>query len=74
MQNSMMLKAYNIRCYCQLGLQTNISTHYGRVNGAMGIICDVAHGERHKPPNDIPHAVMVDFDKYNGPKFYPTAV
>ncbi|MCL7028421.1 hypothetical protein MKW94_024005 [Papaver nudicaule] len=50
-------------------LRKNLSTHYGLVNGSRGVIVDIVYGNGEKSPTHMPIAVMVDFDKYIGPKF-----
>ncbi|KAI3913055.1 hypothetical protein MKW92_038757, partial [Papaver armeniacum] len=52
-------------------LRKNLSTKYGLVNGSMGVVVDIVHKNGEKSPTDMPIVVMVDFDKYTGPKLYP---
>ncbi|KAL5698787.1 DNA helicase [Ranunculus cassubicifolius] len=52
-------------------LRTNLATNYGLVNGARGIVEDIVYASGRKSPDDMPVAVMVNFDIYRGPKFRP---
>ncbi|XP_026451238.1 ATP-dependent DNA helicase PIF1-like [Papaver somniferum] len=50
-------------------LRKNLLTKYGLVNGSRGVVVDIVYAEGKKSPEDMPIAVMVDFDMYTGPKF-----
>ncbi|XP_026383518.1 ATP-dependent DNA helicase PIF1-like [Papaver somniferum] len=52
-------------------LRKNLSTKYGLVNGSRGVVVDIVYKNGEKPPTDMLVVVMVDFDKYTGPKLYP---
>ncbi|KAF6168491.1 hypothetical protein GIB67_005043 [Kingdonia uniflora] len=50
-------------------LRSNLTTQYRLVNGAVGIVVDIVYSSSTKLPNDLPLAVMVDFDNYSGKNF-----
>ena len=43
----------------------------GLCNGATGIVIDIIYESRHQPP-DLPIAIIIQFDSYNGPSFCDT--
>jgi ATP-dependent exoDNAse (exonuclease V) alpha subunit len=47
-------------------LNTNLCTEAGLVNGLVGTVADIVYGIGRNPPQ-LPAAVMVNFDLYNGP-------
>ncbi|KAI3851247.1 hypothetical protein MKX03_002235 [Papaver bracteatum] len=51
-------------------LRKNYSTQFGLVNGSTGTVKDIIYKEGDESPGDIPIAVLVEFDKYIGPKAY----
>ncbi|KAK3922031.1 ATP-dependent DNA helicase [Frankliniella fusca] len=48
-------------------LRSNLWLAAGLVNGATGTVVDIIYEPNKAPPNDLPVAVMVRFDKYSGP-------
>ncbi|XP_026428269.1 ATP-dependent DNA helicase pfh1-like [Papaver somniferum] len=52
-------------------LRKNLSTKYGLVNGSRGVVVDIVYKNGEKSPTSMLIVVMVDFDKYTGPKLYP---
>uniref|UniRef100_T1K3S0 ATP-dependent DNA helicase n=1 Tax=Tetranychus urticae TaxID=32264 RepID=T1K3S0_TETUR len=53
---------------CKVMLRSNLWTECGLVNGSMGIVRKIRYleGER---PTSLPAAIMVEFEKYNGPTY-----
>ena len=49
---------------------TNLNTHIGILNGAMGTIKDFVWNTGEHPENDLPKAIVVEFDDYTGPPFF----
>ena len=49
---------------------TNLNTHIGILNGAMGTIKDFVWNPGEHPENDLPKAIVVEFDDYTGPPFF----
>ncbi|KAF6138188.1 hypothetical protein GIB67_011028 [Kingdonia uniflora] len=50
-------------------LRSNLATRYGLVNGAVGTVVDSVYSSSPKPPNDLPLAVMADFNNFSGKSF-----
>ncbi|KAE8739488.1 hypothetical protein FOCC_FOCC015019 [Frankliniella occidentalis] len=48
-------------------LRSNLWLAAGLVNGATGTVVDIIYSPDKSPPDDLPVAVMVRFDKYSGP-------
>lgn len=48
-------------------LRHNLWTTKGLVNGALGTVVDILYDFGTKPPQDMPVAVIVQFDAYDGP-------
>ena len=51
----------------KITLTNNLWTSKGLVNGANGTIKDILY----KPNENLPFAILIDFDDYIGPKFFP---
>ncbi|KAI3945508.1 hypothetical protein MKW98_018325 [Papaver atlanticum] len=51
-------------------LRKNYSTQFGLVNGSTGTVKDIIYKEGDESPGNIPIAVLVEFDKYIGPRVY----
>lgn len=51
-------------------LTANLWQEVGLCNGAAGTVHKILYLENHQPP-DLPIAVLIDFDKYTGPPFFP---
>ena len=51
-------------------LTINLSLRHGLINGSVGIVRRIIYF--HSAPPDIPYAVLVEFDNYNGPTFQDT--
>jgi hypothetical protein len=59
-------------CIClgaRVMLTDNIWVENGLVNGSMGTVRDVVWNEGQDPIKDMPTAIMVEVDDYDGPKF-----
>jgi ATP-dependent DNA helicase PIF1 len=59
-------------CIClgaRVMLTDNIWVENGLVNGSMGTVKDIVWNEGQDPIKDMPTAIMVEVDDYNGPKF-----
>jgi ATP-dependent exoDNAse (exonuclease V) alpha subunit len=59
-------------CIClgaRIMLTDNIWVENGLVNGSMGTVRDVVWNEGQDPIKDMPTAIMVEVDEYDGPKF-----
>jgi ATP-dependent exoDNAse (exonuclease V) alpha subunit len=50
-------------------LSDNIWVENGLVNGSMGTVRDIVWNEGQDPIKDMPTAIMVEVDDYDGPKF-----
>jgi hypothetical protein len=48
-------------------LRRNLSVEYGLVNGALGQVFAIVYEPGRRPPQDVPFAVLVQFDQYTGP-------
>jgi ATP-dependent DNA helicase PIF1 len=48
-------------------LRANLWVEKGLVNGSLGYIRDIIYEPGTAPPNDVPLAIMVEFDNYSGP-------
>lgn len=44
------------------------------MNGALGTVVDIVYTPTISPPDDLPVAVMVEFDRYTGPTLYRNTV
>ena len=51
-------------------LTENLWTERGLVNGALGNVRDITWAEGTDPEKDAPLALLVAFDKYDGPELY----
>ncbi|KAI3924838.1 hypothetical protein MKW98_031089 [Papaver atlanticum] len=51
-------------------LRKNYSTQFGLVNGSTGTVKDIIYKEGDESPGNISIAVLVEFDKYIGPRAY----
>ena len=49
---------------------TNVNTHIGILNGAMGTIKDFVWNTGQHPETHLPKAIVVEFDDYVGPPFF----
>jgi PIF1-like helicase len=59
-------------CIClgaRVMLTDNIWVENGLVNGSMGTAKDIVWNEGQDPTKDMPTAIMVEVDNYEGPKF-----
>jgi hypothetical protein len=59
-------------CIClgaRVMLTDNLWVENGLVNGSMGTVRDIVWNEGQDPTKDMPVAIMVEVDDYNGPKF-----
>lgn len=59
-------------CVClgaRVMLTENIWVENGLVNGSMGVVRDVVWNENQDPINDMPAAIMIAVEGYDGPKF-----
>ena len=59
-------------CLClgaRVMLTDNIWVENGLVNGSMGTVRDIVWNEGQDPIKDMPTAIMVEVDDYDGPKF-----
>jgi len=59
-------------CIClgaRVMLTDNIWVENGLVNGSMGTVRDIVWNEGQDPTKDMPVAIMVEVDDYDGPKF-----
>ena len=57
---------------CRVMLTANLWTENGLVDGSLGPIRDIVWEEGRDPSKDLPLAIMVEFDSYNGPFFEDT--
>ncbi|KAI3952958.1 hypothetical protein MKX01_028650 [Papaver californicum] len=51
-------------------LRKNLSTQHGLVNGSTRTVMNIVYANGKKSPTDLHVAVVVDFDKFIGPKLY----
>ena len=59
-------------CIClgaRVMLTDNLWVENGLVNGSMGTVRDIVWNEGQDPTKDMPVAIMVEVDDYDGPKF-----
>lgn len=59
-------------CIClgaRVMLTDNLWVENGLVNGSMGTVRDIVWNEGQDPTKDMPVAIMVEIDDYEGPKF-----
>jgi ATP-dependent DNA helicase PIF1 len=62
-------------CIClgaRVMLTDNIWVENGLVNGSMGTVRDIVWNEGQDPIKDMPTAIMVEVNDYDGPKFLGT--
>ncbi|KAE8745952.1 hypothetical protein FOCC_FOCC007313 [Frankliniella occidentalis] len=48
-------------------LRANLWTKAGLVNGALGTVAAIVYADGQSPPNQLPFAVLVRFQRYTGP-------
>lgn len=66
----------NLEAVCYLSVNAlvmytaNSSFPYKIVNGSVGVVKDILYATGESPPNDLPVAVIVEFDSYCGPPLF----